>query len=147
MNTRIARDKSQVLTQQVAGLRADVDGLKVNQRVGGSAMVTWISSTTGVWDEEVNFATAGSLTFAFTFTAFTQDYPLGRLMYRVYSGTTTNEIYPWTSNWPHVALYPDYSDTSNPKVLRWNITLFNDGGSQTYYVKFWVLTSDNGTIP
>ncbi len=146
MSTRTSLASDQRLVNEIASLRTDADSLRVNQRIGGTAMATWISTRSGTWDERIDFTGAGNILVPITFTAAQQNYPFARLTYRLYYGSTSTEIHPKDSTWPFAAIHPGYADPANPKAVTWSLYLLNPSGAATYYVKWWVLASDEGAI-
>lgn len=147
MSMRTSLEASERLPAVVGSLRDDANSIKVNQRVGGTGMVTYVTrrTTTTDWMFTLTSAQLGQTTVIFT--AKQQQWAFARLMYQVFYNDQTTEIRPSHPKWPMVSVTPLWADPAQPYVSRWKVTLVGPVGStNTYYLKWWVESSDGGAI-
>ena len=139
------------LVTTVNALRTDLDTLKAAQRSGARSLQTYINQNLAGSDFNQTLSSGTTATTIITFTAAVQKYALADLTFRIYANSLSSEVHPdltATNLWPNpkVTLLPP--SVASQLVTTWSMKLFGIGsaGSNTFYVKLYVLATDVGVI-
>lgn len=151
MNPRIDSLPDANLTTTIDGLRTDLDTLKTAQRTGARALKTFINQSATTSNFSRTLGPGATSTVTITFTAAIQKYALTDLTYRIYANSLSNEIHPDLTSanlWPNPKITFTPPTTASPLVSTWSMKMFGVGisGSNTYYVKLYVQSTDTGVI-
>ena len=139
------------LVTTVNRLRVDLDTLKAAQRSGARSLQTFINQSVSTYNFSQTLAPGATTTVTITFAAAIQKYALADLTFRIYANSLSNEVHPnlTSSNlWPNPKVILSPPSTLSPLVTTWSMKLFGVGisGSNTFYVKLYVQSTDRGTI-
>jgi hypothetical protein len=151
MNPRIDSQPENHLVSTVSGFRTSVDQIKQAQRMGARSLKTFINQNAGSYDFSATLAPGATSITTIIFTSSIQKYAIADLTYRIYANSLSNEIHPdmtSSSLWPNPKITFTPPSTSTPLVTSWSMKIFGVGfsGSNTFYVKLFVQSTDQGTI-
>jgi ABC-type spermidine/putrescine transport system permease subunit I len=151
MNPRVDNQAENQLVTTISTLRTNVDALKAAQRTGARSLKTFLNQNASGYNFSTTLAPGVTSTTTITFTSSVQKYAIADLTFRVYANSLSNEIHPnmtSSSLWPNpkVVLTPPSAIT--PLVTTWSMKIFGvgTGGSNTFYVKLFVQSTDQGVI-
>lgn len=151
--SRIDNLPDNTLVAELQRLETELTELKNKQTAAGSSLVvkvTTTSSTTPNADSGYQSFTLGAFattTSQVRFNTTNQDYAYKDITYRVFVDSPTSEVFPGNALYPaRIVLDERLAGTPVPKQLRWFLQLSGNTGSHTYYLRFYVQSSDTGVF-
>jgi hypothetical protein len=151
MTQRIDNQPDNQLVTTVTGLRTTIDTLKAAQRTGARSLKTFVNQSASSYNFSSTLGPSATSTTTITFTSKIQQNAITDLTFRIYANSLSNEIHPDLTAadlWPNPKITFNPPSASSPLVTSWSIKLFGVGvsGSNTYYVKLYVQSTDQGVI-
>lgn len=150
MTTRLNQDPS-LLKPLLDKARNDLQDLKSAQFAGADNLIFKINASGASYDASQTVAAFSSALFFCGFTPTNQQYALADLAYELWYDAVddSHKLYPmkeWGNGTYFIGEYP-VNNEINLVQSRWRFFIQNrDSVSHTFYIKYYVQSTDVGTI-